>query len=146
VVSSITISGNVSDFGLQPLAGLSLRLEFWPSSAAGGSGNQLLATEPGRVTPDSSGDFSVPLAITEGLTPDAWYELVIVWLNPDGGLHRQDEYPGKLRIPIVGGSLSSILAASRASGYVAVTTDTPSVPAPYWLDPVSGTLYQLIGE
>jgi hypothetical protein len=141
MVTTITVSGKLSDFGAQSLADKLPELEFVPSGVAFGSGNSLLGPDRKRIVPDSDGTFLVDLAITEGLTPDAWYTVVIHWVAVGGTA----TFPGKLRVPITGGTLQQIVEASLASSYVAVSETKPTVAFLYWYQPSSGNLYPWIG-
>lgn len=77
------VSGNVRDIVMGSMAGKVVQLVFRLNApnvqATGTWAGTIHPTVEERVTPDSTGAFSVSLVTTTLMLGDAWYELGIVW-------------------------------------------------------------------
>jgi hypothetical protein len=124
------VTGTLTDFGLQPLAGLQPQIVFKASAPATKNG-RLLATRPTVVVPQSSGYFTVDLISTDGTTPQIWYEVSIRWLDLNGGYISVDFLQWKLNVPIDGGTIGELLDAPANSGQVWFGPEPPDVPSTY---------------
>ena len=139
-----TVTGNLSDFGLQSLAAYSPEVRFVPSSVAV-EGPRLLATRPVVATPDARGFFAVTLASNEAMTPATWYELQIVWLEPgDGSGYAAADFPDlRLHVPITGGAIANLLRVPATNALLVAFQPTEPDPWPVgltWVNSVTGDL------
>lgn len=146
-----TITGTLSDIGLEPLTGLSPVLRFTPSSPAVDREGRVFASKPVEVTPAPNGAFSVDLASTEGLSPvGAHWQVQVGWRNPtaDGtGFSPTDALSHKLFVPTGGGRIGDLVAAHNPFGFVYVDESVPNESersAQFQFDPVTGDLYERV--
>jgi hypothetical protein len=141
--STFTIAGTLADFGLNSMSGKSPVLEFIPSGPAFAGGGFVLPPEKVRVTPAGDGSFTVELTITEGLVPDAWYELQVRWSGNKGFTR----FPGKLRVPLTGTTFARMLQTSQASAYWVISDELqPPVAAFHRVDPITGDVFPWIED
>lgn len=125
-----TVTLKLSDFGLDPIAGLQPEIEFQPSEPGVGTGGKLLATAPIRVTPDSSGNGTVQLHTTDDLLPvGVHYKIVIRWLDAKGKFVRADNPNWKLQVPTGGGAIADLARLPFGFG---ITITSPTQP-PIWV-------------
>jgi hypothetical protein len=143
MVATITFNGNLLDFGTQPRADLHPELRFIPSGP-GADGNQLLFTATKVVTPAWDGSFSVPLAITENLTPDVFYRLNIRWLDAAGNFRGEDNPQWQLRVGVGATSFGDLVEASSPTFTIESAT-RPTGAYAYWLNTTTGDLYKWSG-
>ncbi|RFA14546.1 hypothetical protein B7R21_06265 [Subtercola boreus] len=137
--TTVTIPGNLSDFAVTPRPDLHPVLHFIPTGITS-SGNQILFPYITPVTPDSSGNFTVTVPITEGLTPDVGIRVRVDWIDNVGQVADQDWFPGQLRIPINGGTLATLIQTSNPGSYVIVSEEMPTAAYIYWYQPSTGNL------
>lgn len=126
------VTGSLKDIGLEPLAGFMPVLEFTPSTNAVSPGGTIVTTTPVRVVPSPSGAFTAQLVETAEFRPEMWFTLRIKLLDPDGGYIHADFPEWKIRVPLGGGPISSMI-------------DQPPHTDDWWIgttDPPTGTDYQ----
>lgn len=137
-----TITGALSDFGINPFPELQPRLIFTASGPAVSS-SRLFATKPVIVDVASgSGSFTVDLQPTDGVRPAVYYKITIEWLDPDGNYVSADFLEWKLYVPSEGGELYDLIKAPANPLLFWVGETPPPVPMPgqYWLTPSTGDL------
>jgi hypothetical protein len=135
-----TVTLKLSDFGLQPLNGLQPEIEFRPNDAAVGLGGKLMATAPIYVTPDSSGNATVQLHTTDDLLPsNAYYNIVIHWLDAKGKRVKADNPNWKLQVPAGGGAIADLIRLPLGAGIVIYSPTAP----PLWSGLLGATWFQL---
>ncbi|MGX1932035.1 hypothetical protein [Microbacterium resistens] len=124
------VTGNIETWGLAPY-GVDERLliGFWPSSAAAVV-NTILPLRTEKVAPNANGYFTATLAATTNLVPDAWYTIRAEWFqqNPITGtwdVTGWSELPGKLRVPVGGGNIATLLERPPVPGSIVVGTGAP---------------------
>lgn len=138
-MSTAVVSGTLSDFGLDPIAGLYPEIEFRPSGPAAGSAGRLLVSEPVRATPASDGTFTVNLQTTDDLLPvGVHYKIEIRWLDSAGKYIKADSPDWKLKVPSGGGSIADLLKLPIGSGFVIYSPTAP----PTWVG-ILATWFQL---
>jgi hypothetical protein len=104
-----TITGTLYDCGLGNLVGKAPTLKFTLSNPATSSAG-LFVTEPISVTPNASGAFSMTLEATATMNQNRYYNLSVTWLDSAAAFNRVDFPDWRIVIPIVGGTLSDIIA------------------------------------
>jgi hypothetical protein len=137
-----TVTGALSDFGVQPFPQLQPRLIFTPSGPAV-SGTRLFATKPIIVNvAAASGAFTVELQSTDGVRPAVHYKVTIDWLDPSGNYVSADPLEWKIFVPAAGGTIPDLIATPANPMLFWVGEDPPVNPAPgqYWLKPSSGDI------
>lgn len=136
-----TVTGTLTNFGLAALVGFSPRIIFAPNTVAV-SPDRIMAKQPIVVPVGPSGNFSVELAATVNLRPEAWYDISIEYLNPDGGYSSLDFAEFKLRVPTAGGDIPDLLDIPAVPAQVWVDVNPPTSPTPgtLWLNPSTGDL------
>lgn len=142
------VTGQIRDFGLQPLSAFRPELVFHPSGP-GLAGSRILGTKPIIVRPfaQATGSFSVELQSTESLLNDVWYRIELRWLNTDGTFVSKDLPDWKVRVPIEGGALVDMLDAPVQGGLAWIgETPPPQTPVPgmWWLVPSTGELKEWV--
>jgi hypothetical protein len=141
-----TVTGDISTWGLSPFpAAERLLVRFRPSSSAAGIGIVLPEREQ-TVEPAADGTFTVNLAPTTEMLPDAWYTVVFEWfqkhpVKDEWKLRGRSELPGKLRVPPEGGDLSTLFEASDGRGRTVPLYFGFGAP-PSWL-PSGGVYFDL---
>lgn len=129
-MATATVTGTLSDFGLQPIAGLYPEIEFTPSGPAVASGGRLLITQPIRTTPTSGGAFTVNLQTTDELVPvGTYYKISVRWLNDEGEFVRADSPNWKLNVPSGGGGIADLIRFP----FGPVLSITSPTPPPLWV-------------
>lgn len=137
-----TVTGALSDIGIQPFPELQPRLIFTPSGP-GLSDARLFATKPKIVNVASgSGSFTVDLQPTQGSRPAVYYTITIEWLDPSGNYVSADFLTWKLFVPYEGGELTELIEAPANPMLFWVGEDPPVLPTPgqHWLKPSSGDI------
>lgn len=129
-----TITGTLSDFGLEPLSDRAPIIRFIPS-AAGVNGARLFASTPITVTPAPDGSFAVELASTDGVVPDAWYTVQIEHLNSGGVPTHFDVLGLRIYVPLdYDGPMSELPGVPLSPDTVLVSLDLPPQGFKgYWL-------------
>lgn len=125
-----TLTGNVLTWGLASYpADRKLLLRFVPSSAAV-TVNTIMPLREEQVQPAADGAFTVEIAPTTDLVPDVWYEIhaewfyqheVGKWSYVDGS-----RIPGKLRVPVDGGNVATLLERQAVPGSIVVASGPPA--------------------
>jgi len=136
------VNGTLTDFGLDPIAGLTPRLVFMPASP-GVAGLNVLTTLPVEVTPAANGYFEVDLASTQTIAPATYYIVKITWIDAaQNRRHRSELLPWKLFVPPEGGALGDLLRVPSNPALTFTGTEAPYNPAvgSWWLDPTTGDL------
>jgi len=129
-MATAAVTGTLSDFGLQPIAGLYPEIEFMPSGPAVASGGRLLITEPVRTTPSSGGAFTVNLQESDDLVPvGMFYKMSVKWLDAAGNYVRVDSPDWKIRVPTGGGPIADLIQLPFGA---ALVVTSPTAP-PLWL-------------
>ena len=140
-----TVTGALTDFGIQPFPTLQPRLIFTPSGPAV-SDVRLFATRPISVTPLGSGSFTVNLQPTEGVRPAVWYRVTVEWLMPgtgeDDGYTSVDDLGWDIFVPSAGGAIQDLIKAPVNPMLFWVGEDPPPVPVEgqRWLIPSTGDI------
>lgn len=137
-----TVTGALSDFGINPFPELQPRLIFTPSGP-GVSATRLFATKPIIVDVASgSGSFTVNLQPTDGVRPAVYYKVTIEWLDPAGNYVSADFLEWKIFVPSAGGELYDLIQApvNPLLFYVGETAPLYPVPGQYWLKPSTGDI------
>ncbi|WP_156459343.1 hypothetical protein [Microbacterium sp. Leaf436] len=117
------VSGNVRTWGFDAFpAGERLLVSFAPSSA-GVSVSALLPLRQEHVEPGPDGSFTLNLAATTAVTPDAWYAVRFEWfathpITGEWASSGWSELPGQLRVPAAGGDISSLLEFTPRPGSI----------------------------
>ncbi|RFA12176.1 hypothetical protein B7R22_17260 [Subtercola boreus] len=129
------VTGTLKDFGAATLAAFAPKLYFIPSGAAVG-GATLYANKPVVCVPAANGDFSVELAANETLSPQTWYTLSIIWLDPDTGFTGQIDTDWRLFVPQGGGEFVRIIEAPSNPAQIWFGPEPPTIPTDYtgWVD------------
>lgn len=114
------VSGQLRDITANPMGNqkvvLLLSLNRPGLKATGSFAGEVLPTETVKVVPQSSGDWSVDLALTTNLLDDCWYQLSIQWVGDDGVPGGRMDFPDwKIRVPEGGGKLADLV--DRGPGY-----------------------------
>ncbi|QSZ49418.1 hypothetical protein [Arthrobacter sp. D5-1] len=139
-MATVTVSGKLSDFELEPIAGLSPEIEFLPSEPAVGNGGRLLATKAIRVPPEANGDFTVQLHTTDDLLPsNVYYQIVIRWLDGNGRFIKADNPNWKLQVPAGGGAIADLIRLPLGTGIVIYSPTEP----PIWAGLLGAIWFQL---
>ena len=129
-MATAAVTGKLSDFGLQPVAGLYPEIEFVASGPAVASGGRLLITEPVRTTPTSDGDFTVNLQTSDDVVPlGTHYTMNVKWLDSAGNYVRVDSPNWKMRVPTGGGAIADLIQLPFGA---ALVVTSPTAP-PLWL-------------
>lgn len=118
------VTGELNDFGLQPLAAKDPRVIFTASSS-GTLGRKLFSSDPIVVYPAPDGTFTVDLQPTDGVVPEVWYEVSIEHLNESGRFTHYDVLGYRLFVPITGGELGDLPEAPLSPSTVLVSLDPP---------------------
>ncbi|MFJ4026017.1 hypothetical protein ACIPWF_00825 [Paenarthrobacter sp. NPDC089989] len=120
-----TVTFKLSDFGLEPIAGLQPEIEFQPSDPGLGTGGKLMATAPIRAVPDSNGNGTLQLHTTDDILPaGVHYKIVIRWLDGKGKFIRADNPNWKLQVPAGGGAIADLARLPLGPALV-ITSPTP---------------------
>jgi hypothetical protein len=141
-----TVTGALTDFGIQPFPALQPRLIFTPSGPAV-SDARLFATKP-IIVPVASGSgiFSVDLQPTDGVRPAVHYKVTIEWLMPgvDGqpGYTPADFLQWEIFVPAAGGAIQDLINAPVNPLLFWVGETPPPVPTAgqLWLKPSTGDI------
>lgn len=141
-----TVTGTLSDIGLEDLSDFNPVLIFKPSNAAVSADGHVFAAKPVEVTPASNGMFTVNLATTDNVRPARTRWLVTLgWRDPDGygggqGRYNRDVFEAAFRVPSGGGALADLIDTPPATGdiYIGVAPPPDGHGYRYWLD-ISGT-------
>lgn len=124
------VTGTLTDFGLDPIAGLYPEIEFRPSSPAVGSGGKLMATKPLRFTPTVAGAFTAFLQPTDDLLPvGVHYKMSVRWLDAEKNFVKADNPDWKLFVPAAGGAIADLI---RLPFGPALSITSPVAP-PLWV-------------
>ena len=136
-----TVTGALTDFGIQPFPTLQPRLIFTPSGPAV-SDVRLFATRPIIVIPAGSGSFTVDLQPTDGVKPAVFYAVTIEWLDPAGNYVSADFLEWDIYVPSAGGAIQDLIKAPVNPMLFWVGEDPPPAPTPgqQWLTPSTGDL------
>jgi hypothetical protein len=137
-----TVTGALSDIGINAFPELQPRLIFTPSGPATAA-TRLFATKPVIVPVASgSGTFTVDLQPTDGMRPAIWYVVTIEWLDPAGNYVSADFLEWKLFVPSGGGNFGDLVQAplNPLLFWVSETPPTDPTPGQYWLTPSTGDL------
>lgn len=129
------VTGTLTDFGLQSLAGLSPRIIFTASDPTT-LGGRLFSTKPIVVIPSSSGAFSVDLQPTEFIMPEVFYRIRVEWLDSDGGYVGVDFFDWPLYVPEAGGAIGDLALTDANPQLAWVGVDEPPrlpVRTSWWL-------------
>lgn len=137
-----TVTGTLTDIGLDPLAPFNPVLRFTPSQPAGDGNARIFASRPVEVTPTETGYFSVDLASTDTITPaDTHWRLTIHYRKPDGydnsggGFTAADHVVAKIRVPAAGGILADLFDIPPRLDDVHVGNNPPSTAGYlYWVN------------
>lgn len=122
------VTGTLKTFGLESLAGKQPVIVFEANKPATGSGGELFATDPVRVTPGSDGTFSARLQSTENLiTDNVSYRMWIEYLDSANNYVRVDNPDWVLRVPAAGGALGDLLQLPKINSSMVITSPTPPV-------------------
>lgn len=125
------VTGTLKTFGMESLTGKQPMIVFEANKPAMGSGGELFATDPIKVTPASDGAFSARLQPTENLTSDGvHYKMWIEYLDSANNYVRVDNPDWTLRVPTAGGSLGDLLQLPKLNSALVITS--PTRPA-VWL-------------
>ena len=138
-----TVTGTLTDFGLNNLFSFSPRLFFTPSTV-GVLNGQVFATKPVRATIFEDASFSVELQPTEALLNDVYYSVSISYLNTGGTYISLDLPEWKVRVPDEGGPIGELITAAVNPRLTWVDEDPPIAPTAgqLWLVPSTGDLYR----
>lgn len=140
------VVGDISTWGLTPFPGEErLLVRFSPSSSAVGVG-LVFPDRDVTIEPGADGAFTVNLAPTTEVLPDAWYAVRFEWfekhpIKDEWKLRGWSELPGKLRVPPEGGDLSTLFETSEGRGRT-VPLWFGFGPPPAWL-PSGGVYFDL---
>jgi hypothetical protein len=108
---------------LPPNPSLHAAVVFTPSGPGVG-GSSLFFSQPLEFHVDQYGGFDADLMYTTDITPKVWYTVAIQWLNGAGVPVGSDEVPGRLHVPIAGGTLYELLSLGVGFGeWWETTTD-----------------------
>lgn len=137
-----TVTGALSDIGIEAFPELMPRLIFSPSGNATAA-TRLFATKPVIVPVNAgSGSFTVDLQPTTSMRPAVWYVVTIEWLDPAGNYVSVDFLEWKLFVPSAGGNFEDLIEAP-ANPMLFWIGETPP-PSPtvgqLWLTPSTGDL------
>lgn len=125
------VTGTLKTFGLESLAGKQPLIVFEANKPATGTGGELFATDPVKVTPATDGTFTARLQPTENLiTPGVVYQMSIEYLDSANNYVRVDNPDWQLRVPAAGGTLGDLLTLPEVSSALVITS--PTAP-PLWL-------------
>lgn len=142
-----TVTGTLNNLGLLAFSAADgASIAFILSTAAATSDLRVIATRPVEVTPDPvTGQFSVNLAATDKMTPLAWYDVVITWLDSDGGYVGQDRFT-KVAVPSDGGDLATLIAMSPGwlSVFYQATEPDPWPIGATWVNTATGDIERRI--
>lgn len=141
-----TVTGTLTDIGLEDLSPYNPVLIFRPSNAAVGADGHVFSARPVEAYPDAAGAFSVTLATTDNVKPAKTRWLCTIgWRDPDGyseglGRFNRDVFEVGFRVPVAGGALSDLidLPPSRGEFYIGTTEPPADAGYRYWID-TSGT-------
>lgn len=144
----VTITGALSDFGLQSLTGSQPRIVFSPNGPAF-KGSRVFATKDVVVPVMGSGSFSVQLESTENLRPYRTFTVRVEWLNPPVTSGGSPGWVGvdiieNFQVPPQGGAIGDIAGLLYDPTAVWVSPTAPPNPAlsTWWLNTTTGDLYE----
>lgn len=133
-----TITGKLTDFGLDDLSPYNATVTFTPSSAATTTDGHLLSARPITVTPDSIGDFTVDLVSGETTMPAVYYLVTITYLAAISGGPGKDFPAWKLWVPVGGGAIGDIGWAPSNPALAYIDVEAPPgdnfTEGTWWLD------------
>lgn len=125
------VTGTLKTFGLASLANKQPVIVFEANKPATGTGGELFATDPIRVTPEADGAFSARLQPTENLITDGvHYNMWIEYLDSANNYVRVDSPDWVLRVPSAGGTIGDLLDNPKINSALVITS--PTRPA-LWL-------------
>lgn len=141
-----TVTGTLSDIGLEDLSPFNPVLIFRPSNAAVASDGHVFAGKPVEVTPAADGTFSATLATTDNVKPTSTRWLCTIgWRDQDGydtglGRFQRDVFAAGFRVPAEGGALADLIDLPPATSefYIGTTPPPDGSGYRYWID-ISGT-------
>lgn len=135
------VTGQISDFGFDPLRSNRLRLSF-RHSEPGVSGVSLMTTRPVEVDTEENGYFEADLAPSGLIFPEGFYTVTLEWEEPPSRKVHREVFPGRLWVPPGGGVLSTLLRLPSNPAAVWTGTTAPPNPTPgtWWLNPETGVL------
>ena len=141
-----TVTGRLTDIGLEALTGLSPVLIFKPSNPAVAATGHIFASRPVEAYPTSTGEFSVTLASTDDVKPiSTRWQVGIKWRNVDGyspgnGFGAGDHIAAQFRVPAAGGALADLIDLPPNTGefYIGTTPPPDGSGYRYWID-ISGS-------
>jgi hypothetical protein len=132
------VTGNVLTWGLAPYpTSLRLMLRFVPSSAAV-TVDTILPLREQQVVPSTAGEFSVNLVATSELVSDVWYEVHAEWFEQHEvgrwTFRDSSRIPGRLRVPVGGGNLATLMELDPVPGSIWVGGSPPERINQVWID------------
>ena len=105
-------------------------------------GSEIFTTEPAKVVPLSTGDWSVNLAETTLMQFDAWYRLRLIWLAT-GATYR--DFPDwKIRVPVGGGNFGELTTGAFDTNLVYCSPNAVdnTINTGFQLNTLTGDLFQ----
>lgn len=129
------ITGRLTDFGLDALAGLNPSVVF-RHNTPGVAGVSLLTTRPVETVTAYNGYFEAELVASARISPAGYYTISIEWSEPPSRKRHREVFPGKLYVPAEGGVLADCLRVPANPGLVYSGEEPPANPSPgsWWLD------------
>ena len=136
------VSGSVLDLTAGSMDPLEIEVVFTLNApntyAAGSSAGRIIPTEPAVIKPDSSGDFTVNLAVTTAMVNEGWYNLQLRWLGADSGTALIDFPDWQIIVPSAGGNLGDLVVNTAGGGIhnsrvVWVSQTAPPYPRKFML-------------
>lgn len=150
------VTGNLREAGAGKLLELRAELYFLLSGPTTSLDGEVIITQKVKADVDwTTGDFTVDLATTEGMSPIRWYTGLVIRHDRFGAGPRPDELPWKLFVPSEGGNFVDLLEYPRMSAlvWVASTPEPNAARGSLWFNPTTqelqrwdGTMYQLIAN
>lgn len=130
------VTGQLSDFGLDPMTAHKPVIAFTHSTPAVAGNRLLSADKPVRVTPTSGGFFDAELVAAAAVSPAGFYTISIEWTELPLKLRRKERLPFRLYVPAEGGTLADMLRMPSNPGQVWAGKEPPANPSPgtWWLD------------
>lgn len=142
-----TITGTLVDARLGSLSVDNPQIIFTISGPATSS-PYLITTKRIVVIPAPSGEFTVELTATADMSPDRWYNVRIVSLNPANGYVDVDFLEWELRVPVEGGDFADLVTRPLGPGEIWVSSDTADPPGSqrgdFIFDPTTNDIDQIV--
>lgn len=139
-----TVTGTLTDFGLQALTPYAPTLVLIPAKPAVSADGGVLATRPLRVTPAADGSFTFnPVVASVDTSPETMYALRIEWLDSASNYTGMDLLSG-LVVPLGLSQINDLSGIPVSRWWVGPEPPDDPEAHTWWLDTTNGDLKEWV--